>query len=456
MSYSSKLDIKPLSPKYVDYFSKCFTNRFNVLEGAFRSGKSVCNVLSFGLYLETCEDKLHLVSGATVASARLNVADNNGLGLKYLFRGRCKVGKYEENECLKINTKTGEKIVIFVGGAKSDSYKAIQGISYGSWLSVECANLYISNDEHCFIDMALSRLTQSKNQRIWWDLNPVHERHKLYVKYLDKFEQQQKEGTFFGGYNYMKCSLFDNAALTSEQRQNYLSYYPDKNSVEYRRYILGERCAASGLIFKDFALHKEKYIVNDLDEFLKGVKPQFGCIGIDFGGNGSNTAYTYTLFLNNYSSIIIIADDLLDMSDGNSTVADFDKKLEEFINRVNKIGVGKILYLFADNADTVMVNQCKQVIKRMGLYGQIKIMGSQKHTIKKRIDTKTLLMNRGKWFVYKDALNTIDSTSTQVYDDREGHEDERLDNGTVNIDSADSEEYSWSAFLGKLLYNIDK
>lgn len=453
MSYSSKVDIKPLSQKYIDYFSRCFTNRLNVLEGAYRSGKSVCNILSFALYLETCVDKLHLVSGASVASARLNVADNNGLGLSYLFRGRCKAGKYEENDCLRIKTKTGEKIIIFVGGAESNSYKRIQGLSFGSWLSVELANLYISDDEKCFIDMALSRLTQSKDQKIWWDLNPVYPKHKVYTKYLDKYLEKQKEGLFVGGYNYMTCSLFDNEALTEEQRNAFLSNYPDKESMEYQRYILGRRAAAEGLIFKQFALNKDRWLVNDINEFFKGIKKQFISIGVDFGGNGSNTTMVASLIFNNFSGILVLKSDLIDMSDGESTVEIFNERLQKFIKEVEAMKIADIKYLFADNADTVMVNECKQVLKQLKMYGKITVQGSHKHTIKKRIDTKRSLMIRNRWFVYKEAKTVIDSTETQVYDNREGHEDERLDNGSIDIDTADAEEYSWSAWLPKFIAN---
>ena len=453
MSYSNRIQIKPFSQKYIDYFERCFFNRINCLEGAYRAGKSVINIYSFALYIENCEDKIHLVSGASVASARLNVADCNGFGLNYIFRGRCSSGKYEENECLKIKTKKGEKIIIFVGGAESNSYKRIQGLSFGSWLSVELANLYISDDEKNFIDMALSRLIQSKDAKVWWDLNPVYPKHKVYKKYLDKYEKEQKEGRFVGGYNYMTCSLFDNNALTEEQRNSFLSQYPDKTSMEYQRYILGKRSAAEGLIFKQFALNKDNWVVNNLEEFLKGVKKQFISIGVDFGGNGSNTTFVATLFYNNFSGIIVISDDLIDMSNGESTVKIFNERLKQFILSIEEMKIAKVKYIFGDSADTVMVNEIKEVVKSLKKFNQISIKGSQKYTIKKRIDTKKSLMARNHWFVYKDATHVIDSTESQVYDNREGHEDERLDNGTVDIDTADAEEYSWSGWLPLLINN---
>ena len=145
----------PFNQKYVDYYNRTQPHiedgkivkgcRVNVLEGAFRAGKTVVNIFSFASYLYTCEDKLHLVSGATSGTARKNVLDNDGLGLQDIFSGKCRKGKYEGSDALFIKDHYGkEKIIMFVGGCMSDSYKAIQGLSFGSWLSVELANLYIS------------------------------------------------------------------------------------------------------------------------------------------------------------------------------------------------------------------------------------------------------------------------------------------------------------------------
>ena len=451
MGYSNQIKLKPFSDRYVQYYIRCFSNQINCLEGAYRAGKSVINIYSFANYLEYCVDKIHLVSGASVATARLNVSDCNGLGLSHIFRGRCKTGKYEGNECLRIKSKTGEKIVVFVGGGQSDSYKKIQGLSFGSWLSVELANLYISNDEKCFIDMALSRLTQSHDLKVWWDLNPVYPSHNVYKKYLDRYENQQTEGNFYGGYNFMRCSLFDNTALSDEQRMSFLSKYPDKNSMEYQRYIMGIRACAEGLIFSNFAKDKSPWIVDDLSKFCQSVQKQFISIGVDFGGNGSDTTFVATLFYNNYHGICIVASDKLIMAGGESDAKDFHNKFKEFILFVSSLDICPIRYAFGDCADPVMVSEMRNVVKELKLVNQIRVLDCQKHTIKKRIDTKKVLMSTMHWFVYKDAITVIESTETQVWDNREGHEDERLDNGSVDIDTADAEEYSWSGFLDKLI-----
>lgn len=61
-----------------------------------------------------------------MANAKLNIGDANGFGLEYIFRGQCRWTQYKGNDCLLINgpdTGYKDKIVIFAGGAASDSYK---------------------------------------------------------------------------------------------------------------------------------------------------------------------------------------------------------------------------------------------------------------------------------------------------------------------------------------------
>ncbi len=451
MSSSVQMQVKPFSKKYVDYYTKCFSCRINCLEGAYRAGKSVINIFSFANYLETCEDMVHLVTGASIATARLNVMDCNGLGLKYLFRGRYKTGEYEGNECMKIETRTGLKIVIFVGGGQSDSYKKIQGLSFGSWLSVELANLYISDDEKCFVDMALSRLTQSKNIKVWWDLNPVYPTHKVYKKYLDKYEESEKAGLFFGGYNYQKCSLFDNSALSENQIKSFTSNYPDESSMEYQRYILGNRACAEGLIFTLFAKDKSNWLVDDLNSYISKNSTQFISVGVDFGGNGSNTTFVATLFSNNYRDILILKDSKLIMKGGEKDVEDFHNECKTFVESILATYSIPLRYIWGDCADPVMINEIRNVIKELSMVNSIRVMNCKKWTIKERIDTKKLLIAKNHWKCLKSADNVINSTATQVWNSKEGHEDERLDDGTCDIDTADAEEYSWSGFMEKLI-----
>lgn len=439
------------SEHYADYLSDCRYNRINCLEGAYRAGKSVINIVSFARNLEYSRDKVHLVTGASVASARLNISDCNGLGLSYIFNGRCRKSTYDGNECLRIRSKTGEKIVIFVGGGKSNSYKRIQGLSFGSWLSVELANLHIADDDTCFISMALSRLTQSKNQKIWWDLNPTYPTHKVYKKFLDKFELGVE-----GGYNFRKCSLFHNSSLSEQQLANALSLYPDTNSVEYRRYINGDRACADGIIFSLFATNRESVIIRDLDKFKSEHTIGRISIGVDFGGNGSDTTFVASAPFDNFKGVVIIASDKLLMKGGNSDSRAFREKFKDFVIYVQSLNFGYVGGCYGDSADPVMIAEMRNAIIELKQADRLKALKCNKATIKQRIDTKKLLMDNGRYVIYCKAETVIASTESQVWDSRVGHEDERLDNGSCDIDTADAEEYSWSTDMGKYLKQLSK
>lgn len=245
MSMTQTIKWKPFSNKHSEYIKGTMVNRFNVAEGAIRSGKTIDNCIAAALYLEQCEDKFHLASGSTIANAKLNIGVCNGFGLEAIFRGRCKWGKYRDNEALFINTKTGKKIVIFVGGAKADSYKRILGNSYGLWIATEINEHYDSrNSRESFIKVALGRQIAAIHPLVLWDLNPCNPNHSIYTDYIDKYQ----DGTFIGGYQYKHFTIADNMSITPERRAEIESEYT-KGSVWYRRDILGERCKAEGLCF---------------------------------------------------------------------------------------------------------------------------------------------------------------------------------------------------------------
>lgn len=216
----------------------------NVAEGAIRSGKTIDHCIIASMYLETCRDKIHLASGSTIGNAKLNIGACNGYGLENLFRGRCKWGKYKDNEALYINSQTGEKIVIFAGGAKADSYKRILGNSYGMWIATEINEHYDSDDSRTsFIKVAFGRQVAAEEPLVLWDLNPCNPTHKIYSDYIDLYQD-----TYKGGYNYEHFTIDDNLSISEERKEEIKSQYV-VGSIWYQRDILGQRCIAEGLIY---------------------------------------------------------------------------------------------------------------------------------------------------------------------------------------------------------------
>ena len=261
---------KPFSPKHKAYIKNALRNKMNVAEGAIRSGKTIDNCIIAAAYLEKCPDKIHLASGSTMGNAKLNIGVCNGYGLEFLFRGRCKWGKFKDNEALFISTQTGDKVVIFTGGAKADSYKRILGNSYGLWIATEINEHYDCDDSRTsFIKVAFGRQVAAIAPMVLWDLNPCNPSHRIYKEYIDLYKTQ-----YVGGYQYQHFTIHDNLSISEERKREIESQYVP-GSIWYRRDILGERCIAEGLVYPMWE--------DAFAEPPQGVLPDEYCVSMDYG-----------------------------------------------------------------------------------------------------------------------------------------------------------------------------
>lgn len=277
------------SPKHKKYITNALHNKMNVAEGAIRSGKTIDHCIIAAMYLETCPDKIHLASGSTIGNAKLNIGACNGFGLENLFRGRCKWGKYKDNEALYINTQTGQKIVIFTGGGKADSYKRILGNSYGLWLATEINEHFDSEDSRIsFIKVAFGRQVAAVQPMVLWDLNPCNPTHRIYTDYIDKYKTD-----YVGGYQYEHFTIKDNLSISETRRREIESQYVI-GSVWYRRDILGERCIAEGLVYPMYE--------GAIDSVPEGVATEY-CISCDYGTMNAFAALLFAKINNTWYAI---------------------------------------------------------------------------------------------------------------------------------------------------------
>ena len=281
MTKTSTIPWGQFSPKHRAYIKQALKHRMCVAEGAIRSGKTIDHCIIAAAYLEETPDKFHLASGSTIGNAKLNIGVCNGFGLENLFRGRCRWEKYRDNEALFIQTKTGEKIVIFVGGAKADSYKRILGNSYGLWIATEINEHFDAADSRIsFLKVATGRQIAALKPFTLWDLNPCNPKASIYEDYIDKY----KRDGLAGGYLYQHFTIKDNATITPERIAEIESRY-DPSTVWYRRDILGERAVAEGLIYQLFADQPGRFVI-DQPPYI-----QRATIGVDFGGGTSAHAF---------------------------------------------------------------------------------------------------------------------------------------------------------------------
>lgn len=434
MTFSATIPFKPFSKKQRDYILASFDNTFNFAEGAVRSGKTICNTVAFSLALNKSPDRLHLATGVTLAAACLNIGDCNGFGLEHIFRGRCRWGKYKNNTCLYINCDAGEKIVIFAGGGKRDSYKKIRGNSYGMWIATEINKHYISSDDDCFIKEAFNRQLAAKFRRVFWDLNPDYPSHPIYTEYIDKYRR------FGSDINYRLFTMSDNYAISEKRRLEIERQY-DKDSVWYKRSVLGQRIAADGLIFGNFAANTERWILSSVPD-----NGDFISIGCDYGGNLSKTVFVATLILKDMKGICVLEAKKLNGGKREISPDIVEREFISFYEMLRSKYVYPIRYAFMDSEGQYLTNGIIFACRKSGI--KLSIGDSKKVKIFDRIACKSKMIAEERWKVTAWCKEVINSTSQLLWDPK--HPDRRLDDGSVDVDTADAEEYSWERFMTAL------
>ena len=426
--------------KHRRYIRAALKHRMCVAEGAIRSGKTIDHCVIAAAYLEKTPDRFHLASGATIANAKLNIGVCNGFGLENLFRGRCRWGRYKDNEALFVRTATGEKIVIFAGGGRSDSYRRILGNSYGLWIATEINEHYDGPDSRTsFVKVAAGRQIAARRPLTLWDLNPCAPGAAIYRDYIDKY---RRDG-LAGGYLYEHFTIHDNATITPERLREIESRY-DVNSVWYRRDILGERAAAEGLIYRQFADGPEAFIVDGASG--RPMPPggiRSAAIGVDFGGGTSAHAFCCLGFTG--QGAVVVLDEYRQGAALTPTAlaADF----VDFARRCQARWL--VTDAWCDSAEQTLINGLRSAAAAARL--PLNVGSALKKPINERIRATCMLMGEGRFFVRSECRNTIDALLSAVWDPGRLTQDVRLDDGTTNIDSLDAMEYALEREMGYLL-----
>lgn len=449
------------SKKHIRYIRNCVDNTYNIAEGAVRAGKTVDNVYAFAHELKTHPDKLHLATGSTAANAKLNIGDCNGMGLEHIFRGQCKWGKYKGNECLTIkgpDTGNKEKVVIFAGAALASSFKKFRGNSYGMWIATE-VNLHHDNS----IKEAFNRTLASHRRKFFWDLNPDHPKAKIYTDYIDKYVKKHKTGELIGGVNYDKFTIFDNINISKENRDAFLSQY-EPGSIWYNRDILGMRCIAEGLIYNklasEFSLPEEEKKPHSLTvDAAKKLRFNKIVISVDFGGTGSGHAFVAAGITEGYKELVALKsrrykEGEIDPDTGKK-IKDIDPDAlgELFVKFVQDVidTYGYVTCTYADSAESVLIRGLKKAMNAAGL-GNIAPHNALKTTINDRIFTLVSLSVAGRFFyVESECQSLIGAISTAIWDPKNLTENERLDDGSTDIDSMDAFEYCYERDWKKMV-----
>lgn len=438
----------PLSKRQYEYFLRSMHSWFNVAEGGKRGGKNVLATLIFCSMLETHPNKIHLVAGVSVATAKLNILDCDGYGMLNYFEGRCREGKYKDRDCLYIQTKTGEKVILISGGGKDGDEKLIKGNTYGM--------AYVTEANEChqkFLKEVFDRTLSSSDRKIFHDLNPKEEEHWYYTDILKFHEEQQLLNPDYG-YNYGHFTLVDNMSLSDEKIRGLLTTYR-KDTVWYKRDIKGERAVAEGIIFRRFADNNEPYLYDDeelFEEYQEDGKtkrrfklPLFKLtIGVDFGGNGSMTTFVATGYLNRYRDFRLLEEGGIEISQD----IDAEKICTEFVKFYDMVTerYGKVVdWVFPDSASPTMINSIRSAANKAGLpYRNIK--GCRKNEVADRPKTVDLLLNTGRLKINRRCTHLRKAISSLRWDEKNPNIPEDKNIGNCN-DWWDAFCYTWLDFV---------
>ena len=425
---------EPFSNKHIDYLLRSKDNKYNVAEGAVRAAKTIINILAFKMALEETPDKIHLASGSTIANAKLNIGECNGFGLEHLWK-HTHWGKYKDNEALFIKIGNEEKIVIFAGGGKADSYKKILGNSYGLWIATEINEHYDSdNSKESFIKVAMARQLASAKPKCFWDLNPSNPNATIYKWYLDKWQEKG----LVGGYNYEHFTIFDNLSITEERKEEIVSQY-DPSSIWYQRDILGLRVVAEGLIYKEFKdyhiIKMKEWLEHPLKETLMYIT-----IGVDFGGNGSAHSFVAMGLCKQFKNIVAIkqkriAEKIDDVR--------LNEEFIEFIKSIQNEYKTPIIDIRCDSAEQVLIEGFRTALRHSGI--NLPLNNAIKGKILERIRFTSKMLSSNRYYVLECCEPLINAYKTSVWE--RNKQDIRLDDGTIDVDSLDSSEYALEPYF---------
>lgn len=432
-----------LNKKQSDYIIRSQVAWLNVLEGGKRSSKNITNLIALATSLESHPDKLHLAAGFTQGTAKMNIIDSNGFGLKWIFKGRCREGMYQNVDALYIYTQTGEKIVLVAGGSKINDVARIKGFSLGSVYLTE-----VNEMAQPFVNECFDRTLASQRRQIFMDLNPKPPRHWFYLDVLDFHMAKQAANPMYR-MNYAHMTIADNMSLSDEKLRLELARY-DRDTQWFKRDILGERTSASGRIYTGY---KFKDVAVSREWIKKQMFINFS-IGVDVGGTDATVA-TLQGFSPNYETIVAIDGYYHKQGiDSGKDHAEYAADIVQFIQPWTLVyPLLASCTVFAESADKLFRQALRNALDKAHLYNMQIVPSYKKDGIVDRINTERILINQGRKKIAEHLDKWHEAYEMAVWDADKYAEKEwvRVDDGSYPVDCLDSDEYSTQPFKPQLI-----
>ena len=438
-----------LSRKQNEYIVNA-THRWNIKSGAVRSGKSYVDtvfVVPFRIRERTGKPGLNVILGVSKSSIERNVLQP----MREVYTDKL-IGQINSQNIARI---CGEEVYC-LGAEKVSQVAKIQGASIKYCYGDEVAKW---NKE--VFQMLKSRLDKSYSC-FDGSCNPEHPTH-----WLKEFLDNDALDIYLQRY-----TIFDNPFLPAEFVEQLCKEY--EGTIYYDRLILGLWKRAEGAIYKRFADDPEKFRCEVLEEPADNSEhKQFKKsdivsieIGLDFGGNQSGHAFVARGYTDDYRDVIGIMSKRVMAKDADEDIDSnmLDQLFCDFIQGViDRYGVivkhgdyveyCNVESVYYDNAESVLGNSIRNAVEKR--FPWIVVRQAKKATILDRIRCTVRLMGAGRFWITEDCKSLQTAFSDAVWNKDVKDKDERLDDGSTDIDSLDAFEYTIERDMRELIEEVE-
>lgn len=427
MKRNKSFEFKPFSPKQNQLLhwwrndsphSAC---DIVIADGAIRSGKTIACICSFLMWsLDVFSGQNFILAGKTIGSLKKNVI---GPLLQILAAWGFQYHYVRSGEnYIEIGTNT-----YYLYDANNESSQdRLQGLTAAGAYADEAA-LFPRN----FIEQMIGRCSVD-GARVYMNCNPAAPSHYLNEEYI----QQAKEKQIY----HLHFTMDDNLSLSPKIKARYRRMF---TGVFFKRFILGEWAATDGLVYQQFADEKERYLIDIPPDIMYAV------IGLDFGGSKSAHAMTLTGFTSGFKQVILLDEYYHNnLKSGRLSPKQLEEAFIDFVRRAKS--KYKVYEAYCDSAEQTLIEGLTVATIRAQL--GIEVRNAIKGPMNDRIAFYNSLMAQDRFKIMRHCTAHIKALEEAVYDDSKPTKDVRLDNGTTDIDSLDSLEYSTETVQEDILY----
>ncbi len=412
-----------LSPKQNEFIRNAH-HRYNIKEGAVRSGKSYMDILYTipqRIMERKGKDGLAAIIGVSKSTIERNVLEP----MREIY-GHKQVGDIGSNNKANI---FGEQVYC-LGAEKVSQVAKVRGASFK----------YVYGDEITEWNPKVFDIIKSRLDKPYscFDgaCNPDTPQH-WFKLFLDSDADIYRQ----------KYTIFDNPYLDKTFVENLCLEY--RGTVNYNRYIEGQWVAAEGAVYKLFndalAQNENPYALYEKPTNLAEIN-----IGVDFGGSESGHSFVANGFTMGYNNMIALKSEWIDCKEKDIDPNELGDMFIDFVQDVLTM-FGFVTRVYCDSAEQTLIAGLRSTARKRGL-GWLLIDNALKTTINDRIRCAQRLMGAGRFYYYAPQCKSLEAAIMgALWNPKNLTQDERLDDGTSDIDTLDAWEYTYERNISKLI-----